>query len=228
MIARKASARVCALINSDLIGSLAKLGLWMLGGMVVLSLTGCSKEHLIGVLNPKGIIAYQERKLLLDATALMLIVVLPVIIMSFAFAYHYQVSHHVRDYKPNWSNSHFLEAIWWGVPIVIILVLGVVTWKKTHQLDPYNRIPSADPTQPPMLIEVIALPWKWLFIYPEQNIATINYLEIPVNRQIEFWFTNDNVAMSAFFIPQLGSQIYTMAGMRTRLHLLATSTGTMQ
>lgn len=189
---------------------------------IFITLTGC-QEHFVGMLNPKGIIAHQERKLFFDTLALMLIVVLPVIIMSFTFIYHYQVSHHTRDYKPNWGHSFFLEAIWWGIPCAIILVLAIVTWKKTHQLDPYAKIPNQ--LEAPLLVQVIALPWKWLFIYPEYNIATINYLVMPVNRQIEYWITADNVPMSAFFIPQLGSQIYAMAGMRTRLHLIANQTG---
>jgi cytochrome o ubiquinol oxidase subunit 2 len=189
----------------------------------MVSLTGC-KEYSLGMLNPKGLIAFQERKLFFDTLALMLIVVIPVIIMSFAFVYHYQVSHKVRDYKPNWSHSYFLETIWWTIPCIIIVVLAVLTWKKTHELDPYTKIPGFD--KPPMLIQVIALPWKWLFIYPEQNIATVNYLQVPVGQQVEYWITADNVAMSAFFIPQLGSQIFAMAGMRTRLHLVANEVGT--
>lgn len=189
--------------------------------LFTLLLTACH-QPVTGVLNPKGIVAYQERKLLFDSLALMLIVVIPVIIMSFTFVYHYQQSHKTRDYKPNWSQNHFLEAIWWGIPIIIIFVLGVLTWKKTHELDPYRAISS---TEKPVLIQVIGLPWKWLFIYPEQHIATLNYLEIPVGRQVEFWMTVDNVPMSAFFIPQLGSQIYAMAGMRTRLYLAATQEG---
>jgi cytochrome o ubiquinol oxidase subunit 2 len=188
----------------------------------VLSLSGC-KTHFIGLLNPKGIIAYEERKLFFDTLALMLIVVLPVIIMSLTFVYHYQVSHRIRDYKPNWGHNFYLEILWWGIPCVIILILSIMTWKKTHELDPYRRIPGYD--QKPLLVEVIALPWKWLFIYPEQHIATVNYLVIPLGRQVEYWITTDNVPMSAFFIPQLGSQIYAMAGMRTRLHLLANEPG---
>ena len=209
-------------ISFDTLKWVAKLILLITGSLVLVSLTGC-KEHFVGMLNPKGIVAYQERKLFFDTLALMLIVVIPVIIMSITFVYHYQISHRVRDYKPNWSHSVFLEAIWWGIPCVIILILAVMTWKKTHELDPYNPIPGSD--QKPMLVQVIALPWKWVFIYPEQNIATVNYLEIPVGQQVEYWITADNVPMSAFFIPQLGSQIYAMAGMRTRLHLLANEKG---
>lgn len=191
-------------------------------GILLIDLAGCASAHL-GMLNPKGIITYEERKLFFDTLALMLIVVLPVIIMSFAFVYHYQASHRVRDYKPNWSHSYFLESLWWGIPCIIIFVLAVLTWQKTHELDPYR--PISGQTQPPLLIQAIALPWKWLFIYPAQNIATLNYVVIPVNTQVEFWLTTDNAPMSAFFIPQLGSQIYAMAGMRTRLHLLANQTG---
>lgn len=199
-----------------------KIVLIVAGSLILLSLSGC-KENFIGMLNPKGIIAYEQRKLFFDTLALMMIVVLPVIIMSITFVYHYQVSHRTRDYKPNWGHSFYLEILWWGIPCVIILVLSIMTWKKTHELDPYRQIAGHD--EKPMLVQVIALPWKWLFIYPEQNIATVNYLEIPLGQQVEYWITTDNVPMSAFFIPQLGSQIYAMAGMRTRLHLLANEPG---
>ena len=211
-----------ALINIKAFRWLLKIAFIISGALVLLFLSGC-KEHFIGMLNPKGIIAYEQRKLFFDTLALMLIVVLPVIIMSITFVYHYQVSHRTRDYKPNWGHNFYLEVLWWGIPCVIILVLGIMTWKKTHELDPYR--PIAGQGQKPMLIQVIALPWKWLFIYPQQNIATVNYLEIPLGQQVEYWITTDNVPMSAFFIPQLGSQIYAMAGMRTRLHLLANEAG---
>jgi cytochrome o ubiquinol oxidase subunit 2 len=191
---------------------------WIMIVILPLSMTAC-KMHLDGILNPKGIIAYEERKLFFDTLALMLIVVLPVIVMSLAFIYHYRASHQSGDYKPNWSHSYFLESLWWGIPCVIILILAILTWKKTYQLDPYQKITSQNKSS--LLIQVIALPWKWLFIYPEQNIATINYLQIPVGQDIEYLITTDNVPMSAFFIPKLGSQIYAMAGMQTRLHLLA-------
>jgi cytochrome o ubiquinol oxidase subunit 2 len=203
--------------------SLTKL-LWLMASLaLVLSLTGC-QSHMVGLLNPKGLIAYEERKLFFDTLALMLIVVIPVIIMSLTFIYHYQVSHRTADYKPNWGHSYFLESLWWGIPCVIIGILAFMTWKSSHDMDPYKPIPGHEANV--LVVQVIALPWKWLFIYPEENIATINYLEIPAGRQVQFLITVDNVPMSAFFIPQLGSQIYAMAGMQTQLHLLANEVGT--
>jgi cytochrome o ubiquinol oxidase subunit 2 len=190
--------------------------------VALFSLTAC-KGLVDGMLNPKGIIAFEERKLFFDTLALMLIVVLPVIVMSLTFVYHYRVSHRVRDYKPNWSHSYFLESLWWGIPCVIIIILATMTWKKTIALDPYKKITPAD--QAPLVIQAIALPWKWVFIYPEQGIATVNYLVVPVGREVEYWITTDNVPMSAFFVPQVGSQIYAMAGMRTHLYLLADHEG---
>ncbi|HVE43636.1 MAG TPA: ubiquinol oxidase subunit II [Gammaproteobacteria bacterium] len=204
------------------LGRLLKLSLMILTCVAICSLAGCDIESL-GMLNPKGIVAFEERKILFDTLALMLIVVLPVIVMSITFVYHYKQSHRIRDYKPRWSHSYFLESLWWGIPCAIIVVLAIITWKETHRLDPYQRL--AGHPQKPMLVQAIALPWKWLFIYPEQGIATVNYLQIPVGEQVEYWITADNVAMSAFFIPQLGSQIYAMTGMRTRLHLLANEVG---
>lgn len=193
----------------------------VLGALI---LSGC-QQQMTGVLNPKGLVAYQERQLLFDAVALMLIVVIPVVIMSFAFVFRYRASHEKGQYKPNWCHNPLLELLWWGVPCVIIVILGILTWRSTHQLDPYRSLDVPGET---MQVEVVALPWKWLFIYPKQNIATVNYLQIPKGQQVEFLLTSDNVPMSAFFIPQLGSQIYTMAGMRTRLHLVANHEGTFE
>ena len=136
--------------------------------LAVFSLNGCH-QSLTGVLNPKGLITYEERQVLFDVLALMLIVVIPVIVMSFAFVIRYRASHSQAEYKPNWSDNSLLETIWWGIPCVLILVLGIMIWKLTHKLDPYRKI---NVPGKPMLIEAVALPWKWLFIYPEQNIAT--------------------------------------------------------
>lgn len=204
--------------------SAARLILVIMTCFGLLALSGCKIEA-VGMLNPKGIIAFQERKLFFDTMALMMIVVLPVIIMSFAFAYHYQVSHRVRDYKPNWGHNYFLETLWWGIPCAIIIILSVMTWKKTVELDPYRSITTVQ-DEKPLIVQAIALPWKWLFIYPEQNIATVNQVVLPAGKEVEFWLTCDNVPMSSFIIAQLGSQIYAMAGMRTRLHLMSNQPGT--
>lgn len=204
------------------IRSLTKPLAVILSSLVFFALTGCD-QHLVGMLNPKGMIAYSERRLFINTLALMLIVVLPVIVMSISFVVHYRASRPIKSYKPNWDHSLFLEVIWWSIPLVIIVVLAMLTWKRTYQLDPYKKIAgySADP----LLIQAIALPWKWLFIYPQQNIATVNYLVIPAGQPVQFFTTTDNVPMSAFFIPQLGSQIYSMAGMHTQLHLISNYPG---
>lgn len=194
----------------------------VLAGTLLL-LAGCAHKQTGGVLNPKGLVAAEQYRLMMDCVALMLIVVIPVIIMSFAFAHRYSIKN--KDpgkYRPNWSHNSVLESVWWGVPCVIIVILGIITWISSHKLDPYRKLDV--PGKPPIQIQAVALRWKWLFIYPNQKIATINELDIPVNRQVQFLITSD-APMSAFFIPQLGSQIYAMAGMRTRLHLVANHKG---
>jgi cytochrome o ubiquinol oxidase subunit 2 len=184
-----------------------------------LLLTGCQS----GVLNPMGLVANEERKLLIAATCVMLIVVIPTILMSFAFAFMYR-KNKKATYKPDWAHNNWIEAICWGIPCIIIIVLGIWAWNTTHKFDPYRKL---DIGGKPMVIQAVALRWKWLFIYPGQNIATVNYVELPVNRQIEFQITSD-APMNAFFVPSLASQIYSMAGMRTRLHAIAQRTGEMQ
>ncbi len=138
-----------------------------------LLLTGCK----FAILEPKGIIAASERHLFIFSTLLMLVVVIPVIILSFIIAWRYRATNTSAKYTPNWSHSNLLEAIWWSIPCVIIIILAVVTWISTHQLDPYKPLASK---KKPIIIEAVALNWKWLFIYPKQHIATINYVQIPV------------------------------------------------
>jgi cytochrome o ubiquinol oxidase subunit II len=191
---------------------------------VLFVLSACSVAG--GVLHPKGVVTAEERRLLFDSVALMMIVVIPVIIMSFAFAWRYRASHKTSEYRPDWSHSYFLETIWWLVPCAMIVVLSVLVWKKSHQLDPYRKL-DVPGNQKPLVIEAVALQWKWLFIYPQQGIATVNTLALPQGRQVEFLMTAD-APMSALFIPQLAGQIYAMAGMRTRLHLYTTQPGTYQ
>jgi cytochrome o ubiquinol oxidase subunit 2 len=148
--------------------------------------------------------------------------VIPVLFLTFFFAYKYRASNTKAKYTPNWEHNHLLELIWWTIPIVIITVLGVITWKSTHDLDPYR--PLEHPTTP-LEIEVVALDWKWLFIYPKENIAVVNELRIPINVPIKFKITAE-APMNSFWIPRLGGQIYAMEGMQTELHLLADQLGT--
>jgi cytochrome o ubiquinol oxidase subunit 2 len=148
----------------------------------------------------------------------MLTVVLPVILLTFAFAWRYRASNTKAKYLPNWQHSTTLELIWWTIPCLIVAYLGAVTWISSHHLDPYR--PLAVKNNKVLTIQAIALEWKWLFIYPEQNIATVNYLEIPTGVPVRFLITSEG-PMNSLQIPQLGGQIYAMAGMQTQLHLIA-------
>jgi len=181
-------------------------------------LSGCSG----GILDPKGQVGVDEKNLILIATGLMLLVVIPVIIMTLVFAWKYRASNKEAEYDPKWSHSNKIELVVWAIPIIIVVILGTVTWKTTHSLDPYKPL---EHDGKPLEVQVVSLNWKWLFIYPEQNIATVNELVIPAHRQVAFKLTSESV-MNSFFIPQLGSQIYTMAAMTTKLHLIADEAGT--
>jgi cytochrome o ubiquinol oxidase subunit 2 len=180
-------------------------------------LSGCNTA----LLDPAGKIAADEKHLIITATWLMLIVVIPVILLTLYFAWKYRASNTSATYTPNWSYSHRIEAVVWAVPIAIILVLGTITWKSTHELDPFRPLESK---VKPITIEVVSLDWKWLFIYPDQHIATVNEVQFPANTPVNFKITSDTV-MNVFFIPRLGSQIYAMAGMETQVHLIADQPG---
>jgi cytochrome o ubiquinol oxidase subunit 2 len=181
------------------------------------SLSACQS----GILHPEGPVGVRETRLLAETFGIMLIVVLPVIFMTAFFAWRYRAGNEQAVYAPDWSYSPKFEMVIWAVPVVIIVFLGAVCWRSTHALDPYRPLQV---TGKVLTIEVVALDWKWLFIYPDQQIAVINQLEIPLNTQVEFKITSATV-MNVFFIPQLGSQIYAMAGMQTELHLLAKNPG---
>ncbi len=170
------------------------------------------KDQNIAILNPQGVIANQQKDLILFTLLLSAVVVVPVFIMLAAFAWRYREGNHKAAYTPDVEGNRWLETIWWGIPIVIIGILSVVTWVTTHQLDPYKPIAS---NVPPLKVQVVALQWKWLFIYPEQKIATVNELMIPAGTPI-----------SAFWIPSLGSQTYAMTGMSSKLSLMADGPGT--
>lgn len=184
---------------------------------LMLLLGGCK----MAVMQPKGIIAIQEKQLLIDAVLLMLIVVIPVFIFTFLISRKYRASNTKAKYSPHWAHSTSLEFIWWFIPFMIIVVLATLTWRTTHALDPYKPLKSHIKS---ITIQVVALRWKWLFIYPKQNIATVNFISFPVHTPVNFQLTSD-APMNAFQIPQLGGQIYTMNGMRTKIHLMANTIG---
>jgi cytochrome o ubiquinol oxidase subunit II len=188
----------------------------LLGSLVFLG--GCDN---ITLLNSKGQVGVSEKWLIMVSLCAMLIVVIPVIIMAIIFAYKYRASNTKSTYKPHWDFSYKIEAIVWGIPCLIIIVLGIICWKSTHELEPSVPIKSASK---PIEINVVALDWKWLFIYPNEHIATVNQVAFPVNVPVKFEITSDSV-MNSFFIPQLGSQIYAMAGMNARLYLIADQIG---
>ena len=189
----------------------------LLGAAALLG--GCSQ---IILFDPKGPIGDSERFVIIAAIALMLIVVIPVAVMAFWFPKKYRASNTKATYMPKWSRSGKIELVIWLVPAMIITILGTLVWKYTFHLDPYKPI---DIGVKPVRIEAVSLDWKWLFIYPDHRIATVNQLVFPANVPLSFRLTSGTV-MTSFFIPQLGSQIYAMAGMQTRLHLLADEPGT--
>lgn len=184
----------------------------------VLFLTGCSHAAL---LNPKGTIAASESKILIWSTVVMLCVVIPVIILSIIFALRYHEKNKHAKYSPEFVNSHLLEGIWWAIPCVIIIILAITTWVTSHTLNPYRPLVS---DKKPVTIDVVALDWKWLFIYPSQHIATVNFMEIPKNTPINLYITAA-APMNSLEIPQLAGQIYAMTGMQTQLHIDATEVG---
>ncbi|ASU38806.1 ubiquinol oxidase subunit II [Herbaspirillum sp. meg3] len=189
-------------------------------------LAGCNTV----VLNPSGDIASQQGRLIVISTILMLLIIVPVIALTVLFAWRYRKSNTAVRYEPDWDHSTQLELVIWGAPLLIIIALGLLTWISTHTLDPYRKLSRLDAQRPipenvkPLTVEVVALDWKWLFIYPEQGIATVNELAAPVDRPIEFKITASTV-MNSFYIPALAGQIYAMPGMQTKLNAVINKPG---
>jgi cytochrome o ubiquinol oxidase subunit 2 len=178
-----------------------------------------SHDGAMPILQPKGAIALQERNLIFIAMALMLAIVIPVFALTAIISWRYRATNTSAKYLPNWEHNVTEEFIWWAVPCVIIVILAGITWKSSHTLDPFQPLPGKSE-----VIEVVALDWKWLFLYPKENIATVNYVEFPVGQPVEFRITSD-APMNSFWIPQLSGQIYAMTGMVTQLHLVADAPG---
>ena len=175
----------------------------------------------VAVLNPQGQIAAQEKDLIVFTLVLSAVVVLPVFAMLGIFAWKYRETNQKAAYTPDVEGNRWLEALWWGIPIIIIGILSVITWVTTHQLDPYKPL---DSNVKPLKVQVVALQWKWLFIYPEYDMASVNELRIPDKTPINFEITAD-APMSAFWIPNLGGQVYAMTGMTAKLSLMADRPG---
>jgi cytochrome o ubiquinol oxidase subunit 2 len=178
----------------------------------------------MNILDPQGPIGVAEKTILIDSLAIMLAIVLPTIIAILAFAFWFRASNAKAFHWPDWEYSGRIELVVWSIPTLTVILLGGVAWLGAHQLDPPKPIEGSDK---PLTIQAVSLDWKWLFIYPDHKVATINTLTVPVGVPLQFQLTSASV-MNAFFIPQLGSMIYTMNGMATRLNLRADAIGTLQ
>src|SRR5262249_6294337 len=192
----------------------------LLAGVLIAAATlgGCSE----GVLDPKGPVASAERLILLNSTGIMLAIVIPTILATLGVAWWFRSSNKRARYLPDFDYSGRLEMLVWSIPIMTIILTGGVAWISSYDLDPPKPLASA---VKPVRVQVVSLDWKWLFIYPDEGIASVNQLTIPAGTPISFELTSSGV-MNSFFIPQLGGQIYTMPGMVTRIHLQADHTGT--
>ena len=178
----------------------------------------------MNILDPQGPIGAADKTILIDSIAIMLAIVLPTIIAIFAFAFYFRASNTKAFYWPDWEYSGRIELVVWSIPALTVILLGGVAWIGSHQLDPAAPVEA---TGSPVRIQVVSLDWKWLFVYPDQGIATVNALTVPVGAPLQFELTSGSV-MTAFFIPQLGTMIYTMNGMVTRLNLRADNEGSYQ
>lgn len=177
-------------------------------------------RHNIAVLEPAGKIGHEELSLIIVGAVLAVFVVVPVYVLTIMIAVRYRAGNKKAKYDPDFSHSRILETFWWGIPLLIITILSVITWQSAHALDPFKPLSYSKTVN----VDVVALDWKWLFIYPDLKIASVNLLEFPKSEQVHFNITSDTV-MNSFWIPQLGSQIYAMPGMSTQLNLEADKPG---
>ena len=187
------------------------------GLSLAILLAGCEP----GVLSPAGPVAAGERTILLNSLAIMLAIVLPVIVLTLVFAWWFRAGNTKAEYRPDWSYSGRLELLVWSIPALIVIFLGGIAWIGSHDLDPPRPLASR---AKPIRVDVVSLDWKWLFIYPDQGIASVNHLVVPAGTPVSFRITSATV-MNSFFVPRLGSQIYAMSGMTTRLNLQADQPG---
>jgi cytochrome o ubiquinol oxidase subunit 2 len=185
--------------------------------LLIAPLTGCNR----GILDPVGPIAAQEKQLLINSTAIMLAIIIPTMLATIAFAWWFRRGNAKATYRPDWEYSGAIEMVVWAIPALTIMLLGGITWIGSHDLEPSKPLPSKSA---PLKIEVVSLDWKWLFIYPDQGIASVNQLVVPAGTPVSYRLTSATV-WNAFFVPQMGSMIYTMPRMSTRLNLQADRPG---
>ncbi len=174
----------------------------------------------VALLNPKGYIAQKQFELIKFAVFLGLFIIIPVFSLTFFTVWKYREENKDKNFFPSFGNDSKMQVIFWLIPLIIILVLTIITWKYTHLLDPFKSVASE---KPPIVIQVVALRWKWLFIYPEQGIASVNFVQFPKKTPVQFKLTADEAPMNSFWIPKLGGQMYAMTGMQTQLNLIADS-----
>jgi cytochrome o ubiquinol oxidase subunit 2 len=194
---------------------------FILAASVVVVLAVLISRGTVELLSPAGTIAEHERNLIIFATLLSSVVIIPVFGLTAWIVWRYRATNLHAAYDPQWDHNRLIEGIWWLIPSILIAILAAVAWRSSHTLDPRVAIQSDQPT---LNVQVVALQWKWLFIYPDQNVATVNKLMLPVNRAVHFDITAD-APMNSFWIPQLGGQIYAMPGMSTQLNLEASKPG---
>ncbi len=192
----------------------------------LLALGGCNTV----VMHPAGDVAVQQSSLIIWSTVLMLLIILPVMALTVLFAWRYRAQNTEASYEPDWDHSTGLELVIWAAPLLIIIALGALTWVGTHTLDPYRPLARTAPGKPiaagvrPLEVQVVSLDWKWLFIYPEQGIATVNELVVPVDRPVKFTMTSSSV-MNTLWVPTMAGMVYTMPGMQTVLYGVLNRTG---
>ncbi|HSX05833.1 MAG TPA: COX aromatic rich motif-containing protein [Candidatus Saccharimonadales bacterium] len=200
------------------------LKLW-LGIVLLLAIVGGTsmllRGHTVSILQPVGEIGQKEKNLITFTVLLSLVVVIPVFILLGYIAWHYREGNTRAKYSPNLEGSAVAETIWWLIPTALLVIISVVNWRSSYALDPFKPLSSSKPT---LHIQVVALDWKWLFIYPDQHIARVNVVDIPVGTPVDFEITSDTV-MTSFWAPQLGGQMYAMPGMSTHLNLVAAKAG---
>ena len=194
--------------------------LWLLGLGMLFAMLLYGTD--IRLLNPKGLIADDQFKLIVFTTVVLLLIAVPTLFFLYFFAWKYRETNKKVTYDPDKQHGRFFIFSLWAIPSLFAIVLAVVMWGAAHRLDPHKSIAASDKT---LTVQVVALRWKWLFIYPEQGIATVNFVQAPVNTPVEFDLTADDAPMSSFWIPNLGGQLYTMTSHVNRLNLMAETVG---